>query len=231
MQRFERALADWDEHFKTAGRPTVDDISTVASHYEFAATWMATYASDYEIVDHADRFLVEQVLRGLAADLTTNAEALRAAAADGAELTHNHLRYLLQRLTWIFGAKITSFQRKRFVSLSHEPNKAMNLNSYIGLMGGSYREVDVPGGGRALLRTDGVADLEVPNPDYVLTLDADSLLLPEYCLRIVHLLEQARARARRGRPGPVHAPSRARRPASSASPARRRTCSTSSTRG
>ena len=73
MGRFERALADWDEHFKTAGKPTVDDISTVASHYEFAATWMATYASDYEIVDHADRFLVEQVLRGLAADLTTNA--------------------------------------------------------------------------------------------------------------------------------------------------------------
>ena len=67
----------------------------------------------------------------------------------------------------------------------------MNLNSYIGLMGGSYREVDVPGGGRALLRTDGVPDLEVPDPDYVLTLDADSLLLPEYCLRIVHLLEQA----------------------------------------
>ena len=27
------------------------------------------------------------------------------------------------------------------MSLSHEPNKAMNLNSYIGLMGGSYREV------------------------------------------------------------------------------------------
>jgi cellulose synthase/poly-beta-1,6-N-acetylglucosamine synthase-like glycosyltransferase len=191
MGRFERALADWDEHFKTAGKPVVDDVSIVASHYEFAATWMATYASDYEVVDHADRFLVEQVLRGLGADLTTNAQALRAAVADRAELTHNHLRYLLQRLTWIFGAKITSFQRKRFVSLSHEPNKAMNLNSYIGLMGGSYREVDVPGGGRALLRTDGVPDLEVPNPDYVLTLDADSLLLPEYCLRIVHLLQQA----------------------------------------
>ena len=31
----------------------------------------------------------------------------------------------------------------------------------------------------------------VPNPDYVLTLDADSVLLPEYCLRLVHLLEQS----------------------------------------
>ena len=36
----------------------------------------------------------------------------------------------------------------------------MNLNSYIGLMGGGYREVAVPGGGRALLRTDGGPDLD-----------------------------------------------------------------------
>ena len=38
-----------------------------------------------------------------------------------------------------FRAELTSFERKQYVSLSHEPNKAMNLNSYIGLMGGSYR--------------------------------------------------------------------------------------------
>jgi chitodextrinase len=30
----------------------------------------------------------------------------------------------------------------------------------------------------------------IPDPDYVVTLDADSVLLPEYCLRLVHLLEQ-----------------------------------------
>lgn len=36
----------------------------------------------------------------------------------------------------------------------------------------------------------GTADLEVPAPDYVLTLDADSVLLPEYCLRLVHVLAQ-----------------------------------------
>ena len=47
-----------------------------------------------------------------------------------------------------------SFQRKRYANLSHEPNKAMNLNSYIGLAGGAYREVEterglrlVPAGG------------------------------------------------------------------------------------
>ena len=42
--------------------------------------------------------------------------------------------------------RVTSFERKRYVSLSHEPNKAMNLNSYIGLMGGSYHEIQTVGG-------------------------------------------------------------------------------------
>ena len=36
--------------------------------------------------------------------------------------------------------------------------------------------------------------LNIPNPDYVVTLDADSVLLPEYCLRLVHLLEQSEYR-------------------------------------
>jgi chitodextrinase len=36
--------------------------------------------------------------------------------------------------------------------------------------------------------------LNIPDPDYVVTLDADSVLLPEYCLRLVHLLEQSEYR-------------------------------------
>lgn len=188
--RFQTALDCFETKFINGGEPDVEDVEAVAEEYEHAAAWLAAYAAGYEVVDHADRFLVEQVLQGLSADMATNAQALHAAAAEGAELTRDHLRYLLRRLTWIFSARITSFQRKRFVSLSHEPNKAMNLNSYIGLMGDSYREVAVPGGGLALLRADSDPDLVVRNPDYVLTLDADSLLLPEYCLRIVALLEQ-----------------------------------------
>ena len=35
------------------------------------------------------------------------------------------------------------------------------------------------------------SDLDVPDPDYVLTLDADSIVLPEYCLRLVYLMEQS----------------------------------------
>jgi EAL domain-containing protein (putative c-di-GMP-specific phosphodiesterase class I) len=66
----------------------------------------------------------------------------------------------------------------------------MNLNSYIGLMGGSYQEVSTPLGVALVPAGPGQAELTVPDPDYVLTLDADSVLLPEYCLRLVHLMEQ-----------------------------------------
>ncbi|MEO5725025.1 MAG: EAL domain-containing protein, partial [Ilumatobacteraceae bacterium] len=46
--------------------------------------------------------------------------------------------------------------------------------------------------GRALVPcTPRLADVSVPDPDYVLTLDADSVLLPEYCARILYLLEQS----------------------------------------
>ncbi|HEX4306893.1 MAG TPA: glycosyltransferase family 2 protein, partial [Solirubrobacterales bacterium] len=68
--------------------------------------------------------------------------------------------------------------------------KAMNLNSYIGLMGGAYREDKTPAGLFLTACEEHEADLVVPESDYVLTIDADSVIMPEYCLRLVHLLEQ-----------------------------------------
>ncbi len=126
----------------------------------------------------------------LAASLRTTAAALLDSTDEGVVLAQHMFRRLYRRLVWTFRAEVTSFERKRYVSLSHEANKAMNLNSYMGLMGGSYREVRTVTG-TALVRSgpDRHA-LNIPDPDYIVTLDADSVLLPEYCLRLVHLLEQ-----------------------------------------
>ena len=66
----------------------------------------------------------------------------------------------------------------------------MNLNSYIGLMGGSYREVQTPAGLNLVPAPPEEADLVVPDADYILTIDADSVIMPEYCLRLVYLLER-----------------------------------------
>ena len=45
------------------------------------------------------------------------------------------MRELYARLDLDFNAQVSTFERKKYVSLSHEANKAMNLNAYLSLMG------------------------------------------------------------------------------------------------
>ena len=184
-ERFEQALQE-RETLATA----VDDMRDLAAEYRAAAGWLYALGRGQELVDHTDAFFVEHILNALAEDLGTIAEALEGGAGEEATLPVERLHQLYRRLLAIFDASVTSFERKRYVSLSHEPNKAMNLNSYIGLMGGSYQEVNTPLGVALVPAGPAQAELVVRDPDYVLTLDADSVLLPEYALRLVHLLEQ-----------------------------------------
>lgn len=67
----------------------------------------------------------------------------------------------------------------------------MNLNSFIGLMGHSLKRVETSDG--VILRDvrEGESpDFVMRNSEYVLTLDADSMLLRDYCLRLVYQMEQ-----------------------------------------
>jgi hypothetical protein len=60
------------------------------------------------------------------------------------------------------------------------------------MMGKSFRVVERPGV-RRLERCDAAtADLVVPDADYLLTLDADSLVLRTYMLKLVTLMEHDR---------------------------------------
>jgi hypothetical protein len=72
----------------------------------------------------------------------------------------------------------------------------MNLNAYISLMGHTWNKETTADG--VVLRkaaADAAAApgdvLEVRDTTYLLTLDADSLLLRDYCLRLVYFLESA----------------------------------------
>jgi cellulose synthase/poly-beta-1,6-N-acetylglucosamine synthase-like glycosyltransferase len=188
-RRFEAAL-DAFESSAVGEAVTRDDIWRLAATYDDAALYLREWAGSEEIIDHVDAFLVDEIILAIALDLEAVAAALREAMAAGAEITAARMRRLYRRLVWIFRADMSSFERKRFASLSHEPNKAMNLNSYLGLMGGRYRIRETPAGAIHLPVRGGSFDLEVPDPDYVLTLDADSMLLPEYCLRLVAFMEQ-----------------------------------------
>lgn len=173
--------------------PTPEDAKRAADAYGEAAAWLDRFAAEEAIHDHMSEFFAEQVLLGLSNDLRLTRLALNAAFEQGTSPDRERLEQLHRRLVWIFDADMDSFERKRYASLSQEPNKAMNLNSYISLMGHSYR-VSSETGERLLeelaQHESGDADLVIPDSRYLLTLDADSQLLRDYCLRLVYLLEQ-----------------------------------------
>ena len=166
-------------------------VRELAESYRWATAWLTGMAEAENVTDHVDSFFVEQVLGELGSELALIATALDAAADEGATPTPERMLELHRRLAWTFTAEMDTFERKRFASLSHEANKAMNLNAYIGLMGGSFQREEGPDG--TILRpvpASANADLVVPDSEYLLTLDADSLLLRDYCLRLVYFLEQ-----------------------------------------
>jgi len=191
-RQFEAALEAF-EHEPT--RDVVADAATLdllARHYDCAAKWFEAANEQLPQVDASDAFLASEFFDRIVNDLRTTASAVRTAAAEGESgISRRRVHQLYSRLARTFQAELSSFERKQFASLSQEANKAMNLNSYLGLMGGRYCIVTSPGG-RVLIPADSRRpDLTIPDPDYVLTLDADSILLPEYCLRLAYFMEQA----------------------------------------
>ncbi|HEX6462588.1 MAG TPA: glycosyltransferase family 2 protein [Candidatus Saccharimonadales bacterium] len=184
--RFTEALAVFEKNrAKIEGSK---EIQKLAGHYHWAAHWLETTAKKEVIEDHVDIFFTEQVLGELAKELRLMGDALKASAQAGAKLPTERIHQLYRRLAWTFNATLETFERKQFASLSHEKNKAMNLNSYIGLMGNTYRKEQTPDG--PVLIADKKGSVVIPDSDFLLTLDADSILLRDYCLRLVYLLEQ-----------------------------------------
>ncbi len=191
-QRFDKALVDFEHSYGHDQSVPLRVALDLSAHYFWAAQWLETLAEHEEIQDHVDIFFTEQILRELARDLRQVCNALSASSEEGAVLSVERVRELHRRLVWIFKTEIVVFERKKYASLSHEANKAMNLNAYIGLMGGSYRTEETPDGHILLpVKNPHAGDLTIPDAEFILTLDADSLLLRDYCLRLVYFLEQA----------------------------------------
>lgn len=190
-RRFAGALSEFEKAAASKESFSVKEITDLAAHYQWAADYLFKLADNEKIEDHVDVFFAEQVLRELAKDLQLVAEALVMSAAESALLPKERILQLYQRLVWIFKCKVSYFERKRYASLSQEANKAMNLNSYIGLMGGTYHQEQTPEGPILVQVKDAQpGDIEFPDSEFLLTLDADSILLRDYCLRLVYLLQQ-----------------------------------------
>ena len=169
-----------------------DELQLLIAEYEAAVEWLEAMAETETVEDHVDEFFVDLVIMGLARELRLVLLALNAAEAQNTAPNPERMEQLYLRLTWIFNVQTETFERKKYASLSHEANKAMNLNAYISLMGKRWRREETAGG--VVLRPSLVPrddDLLVPDSTYLLTLDADSLLLRDYCLRLVYFLESA----------------------------------------
>jgi cellulose synthase/poly-beta-1,6-N-acetylglucosamine synthase-like glycosyltransferase len=163
----------------------------LAGLHRRAATWFSDQAELHELDDHAGALFVEMCLRAPAGAHVEAAQALDSALdAEDHDLAEQEILRTYRDLDRIFSAELTSFERKQYANLSHAPNKAMNLNSYISLMGSRLSTEQTKLGAEIRESPPGTAEFDAPDADYVLTLDADSLLDPSYTVRLVHFLER-----------------------------------------
>jgi peptidoglycan/LPS O-acetylase OafA/YrhL/cellulose synthase/poly-beta-1,6-N-acetylglucosamine synthase-like glycosyltransferase len=198
QERFQIAATQFqDEHFAFSVRmrgicDIQAEIQRVADLYERLALWVESLGTDCrarELAadDHTDRFFIERIIVASASAHRVRARQLRESLYDVERLETEY-----RRLSTLLKVQITSFERKQYQNLSHAPNKAMNLNSYIGLMGRGFNITQVGGLSRLDECDLSIADFIVPDAEYLLTLDADSLVLPDYTLKLVDIMEKDR---------------------------------------
>jgi hypothetical protein len=155
-------------------------------HEEIAVTrnWLESLDTAEVGSSHTDALFNERVVQVCAADLHRMAHAV------STESSKKVLLAWAARLRALFDVEISRFERKQWVNLSHEPNKAMNINAYLSLVGHAWA-FEADDDDRLYLTPSATkrADLVVPDTDYVVTLDADSILDPHYVLRLVGQME------------------------------------------
>jgi len=164
------------------------ELYGVADLYEEAAAWLDAQARQFEsgpsAFAHTDRVFVDRIFVAPALAHRQRADRLRGGEPDAVAIRRHQ-----RRLATLFQVEVGSFERKRYENLSHASNKAMNLNSYIGLLGGSWRSTESHGG---VLRLEAcepsAATLATPAADFILTLDADSLILTDYMLKLASIM-------------------------------------------
>lgn len=171
------------------------EINRLSILFEEAAVWLDRLAVEFtgprteQMLSHIDRFFVDRVIGDPARLHHERARMLRAEVGAGM-MTLEDIRLQYQRLSGLFNVRFSSFERKKYANLSHEANKAMNLNSYISLMGRSWKQVESRDG--LILQECGLneADFTIAATDLVNTIDADSIMLNDYALRLVHIMMQ-----------------------------------------
>jgi cellulose synthase/poly-beta-1,6-N-acetylglucosamine synthase-like glycosyltransferase len=166
----------------------------LADCYREVSEWFSRQAKHCSTGTHIDVWFVERIFSQPAEEYLEQAaqwSRRRKLPVEGdSETLADQIELAYAVLDGRFQVKIEVFERKRYRNLSHEPNKAMNLNSYLGLLGKRVRVVEEAGRFSLEETTEVEQSRLIPGTPYVITLDADSLLLPDYADRLIRLMEQ-----------------------------------------
>lgn len=196
-------------HSKVSRQTLTAEADHVADLYEGVARWLEAQAEREPDRDHTSRLLTQLTFTARAAACRDRAQHTTALHRGGTlNLEHLHREY--HRLATMFTVEVSTFERKQYVNLSHEPNKAMNLNAYIGLLGQDWRTVHRSNGAHLQCAGDPSAQadlaasvLAVPASRWLLTVDADSMLVHDYALRLVEQLDRPEHTPHRGDANPL----------------------------
>jgi hypothetical protein len=147
------------------------------------SAWLDSIIASEPVRSHTDALFLDRVLRAWSLEVARMAEAVSTEESTSTLLTWS------SQLRALFDVEISSFERKQWINLSHEANKAMNINAYLSLVGRCWVFDAVAEGPFLEPSATDRADLVVPDADYVVTLDADSILDPHYVIRLVSQME------------------------------------------
>jgi hypothetical protein len=134
--QFSAFLRDYEERLSNGLQDAKFEITSLHKAYLVAAKWFKQQAQLHYGDTHSGKLFVKLTYLEPAQVYFDRARQLENILQTGGPwLTAKdiHVEYL--RLVSRFQVSISFFERKRYINLSHESNKAMNLNSYISLLG------------------------------------------------------------------------------------------------
>ncbi|MGB3330823.1 MAG: glycosyltransferase family 2 protein, partial [Thermomicrobiales bacterium] len=172
-----------------SANPDLDEATAnLQDAFRETGTWLIDQGARYAGGNHTERHFGAFVLADHGQRLLAAADEIpdtvRADADPDACIARLHRRLIDQ-----FTATVSSFERKRYVNLGHEANKAANLNAYIGLMGSRVREEFDGTDWHLVASGDDATGTPIASPAYVITLDADSVVNANYARHLVGFLE------------------------------------------
>ena len=181
----------WEQFESEKHRSSIADAEQVLrALYRDVATWFQNLSREHPVHDHIERYFVEEILVKLASKCNAQADYYNYKAQKH-DVSINDIEYGYRYLQSLFSAELVSFERKTFENLSHESNKAMNINSYLGLFGKTFSITHTNDTrDKQFLIPDAAGTFFVPSTDYVINLDADSILATDYALRLIAYLEK-----------------------------------------